>query len=859
MQLPPPGPRGAALPIAEVRTPVPRSTRHRALAAVIATYLLAAAVTVPVAQLAPRHGWIALHLLLLGAATNAIVVFSRHFAQALLHARGGSERAATVRLCVLNTGVVGVLLGVSLPAVPVLAVGGALVVAAVLAHVASLVRMQRRATLSGRLGVVVGFYVAAGIALSVGGVAGALLGAGVAGSAERHAALHLGHVHLNLLGWVGLTVVGTTFMLWPAVLRTKMAEDAARVAKRVLVVTILGVAATAGGLLVGFEPVAVAGLITYAVGVLWSLVPAVRIARVKPPTSSAAFHLAAATAWLLISVAVDVVAVWRGQDAAMRAVDLLVPVLALGFVAQVLVAGMSFLVPVTVGGGPAGNRRLTAVLETGWPARIVLANTGLALLALPLPSPADAFGWALALVGLGSFAPLLATALVRSRTAATAAPPVVPAQPVPAVPGRRPFLPASGLLVAVAVLGLVTTGTWPQQAATATSGDSAGSHVVQVELGEMLVRPAVITVPKGERVVLEVRNTGTVRHDLRLASGAATPLLSTGQSASLVVGPLDRSTSAWCTVAGHRQAGMTLRIEVGDAPASAPAGAPVTDEPGPDWQPYDPTLAPAPDGQVHDVTLEVVEADVDVAPGVRQRMWTFGGSVPGPVLRGRVGDVFHVRLVNSGSLPHSVDLHASQVSPDRMMRSIEPGGELVYSFRAERAGAWLYHCGTMPVLQHVGMGMYGAVVIDPPDLTPVDRELLLVQSEVYLGEQGAVPEMEPMVAADYDLVAFNGYAHQYDHAPVEVTAGERVRIWVVDAGPSASSAFHVVGTQFDTVYREGSYLLRPSDSGGAQVLDLAPAQGGFVELVVPEPGRYPMISHRLADAARGAAGALVAR
>ncbi len=103
-----------------------------------------------------------------------------------------------------------------------------------------------------------------------------------------------------------------------------------------------------------------------------------------------------------------------------------------------------------------------------------------------------------------------------------------------------------------------------------------------------------------------------------------------------------------------------------------------------------------------------------------------------------------------------------------------------------------------------------------------------------------------------------GAADQYARAPVRVRAGDRVRIWVVAAGPSQSSAFHVVGAQFDTVYEEGRYALRPDDPGGAQVLDVPPGAGGFAELVVPEAGTYPMVSHRLADAARGATGLLVA-
>lgn len=840
-----------ALPIVETAEASPRRDRHRLLAAVIGGYLLTALLTVPVADLAPLHGWIALHLLLLGSATNAVFVFSRHFAQALLHTRAASERAAHVRLVVLNLGVVGVLVGVSLPANPLLAVGGTLVVCAVLSHVVSLVRMQRAAVLKGRLGVVVGFYVAAGLALSAGGVLGALLGAGY-GSPDVHTAIYLAHVHLNLLGWLGLTVVGTCFMLWPAVLRTRMADDAPLVARRVLVLMSAAVAVTALGFLLRVQVAAVLGLAAAAAAVLWSFVPTVRVARVKPPRTSSALHLAAASGWLLAALVVDLVVTAQGLDGALRAAGTLVPVLALGFVAQVLVAALTFLVPVLLGGGPVGNRRLTALLESGWTARLLVGNTGVLLLALPLPDPATAVGWALGVVGLGAFVPLLAVALVRSRR---------PFAPMTAPAPRPALVPPLALLTVVALLGLVGTGSWPAAPAAAVPGDAV---VVQVALEEFAVVPAVVTVPEGARVVLEVRNAGAVRHDLRLDGGRATPLLGPGDSARLDLGAVTEDTTAWCTVGGHKQAGMTLQLVVGEAApvdghahGHGQAPAPRTDAPVA-APAYDPVLAPAPGGRVHDVTLRVTEASLEVAPGVQQTMWTFGGTVPGPVLRGKVGDVFHVRLVNAGSLPHSIDFHASRVPPDEVMRSIEPGEELVYSFRAENAGAWLYHCGTSPLLQHVAMGMYGVVVIDPPDLPAVDTELVLVQSDLYLGEDGGVPSMEPLEKGDYDLVGFNGRADQYAASPIRVSAGERVRVWVVDAGPSAPSAFHVVGTQFDTVWKEGAYVLRPGGGGAAQVLDLAPAQGGFVEMVLPEPGSYPMVSHRLADAARGATGVLLA-
>jgi nitrite reductase (NO-forming) len=253
----------------------------------------------------------------------------------------------------------------------------------------------------------------------------------------------------------------------------------------------------------------------------------------------------------------------------------------------------------------------------------------------------------------------------------------------------------------------------------------------------------------------------------------------------------------------------------------------------------------------------VTEVEQEVAPGVRQTRWTFGGTAPGPVLRGRVGDQFIVTLVNDGSIGHSIDFHAGALAPDRPMRTIAPGEELEYRFTATRAGIWMYHCSTMPMSMHIANGMFGAVIIDPPDLAPVDREFVLVQSESYLGPQGGTADADAIAAGDHDLVSFNGYPMQYGHWPIEVGVGERVRMWVLAAGPNVGSAFHVVGGQFDTVYREGGYDLTPS-SGGSQVLGLFPAQGGFVEFALPEAGHYPFVSHVMSDAEKGAHGVLVA-
>ncbi|HIY41624.1 MAG TPA: nitrite reductase, partial [Candidatus Nocardiopsis merdipullorum] len=147
----------------------------------------------------------------------------------------------------------------------------------------------------------------------------------------------------------------------------------------------------------------------------------------------------------------------------------------------------------------------------------------------------------------------------------------------------------------------------------------------------------------------------------------------------------------------------------------------------------------------------------------------------------------------------------------------------------------------------------GAVIIDPPDLTEADHEYVLVQGELYLDEPGGPEQTAQIRAGQPDGWMFNGTAAGYEHAPLTADVGERVRIWVVAAGPTSGTSFHVVGSRFDTVYKEGAYLLRPDD-GGAQSLDLAPAQGGFVETVFPEAGNYPFVDHDLRHAEAGAHG-----
>ncbi len=396
----------------------PRAVWHTATGAVVAAYLLAAAVAVTAHKLVPVPEWLALHLLVLGAATNAVFIWSRFFAQALLHARPGSTRLVVARLVILNAGVAAALAGVSGGLPPLAVTGAALVVSAVLAHAASLLAMIRASPLAGPLSVVAWYYVAAGAALAVGGTLGGVLAAGPVRSPGLDAALVLAHAQVNLLGWLGLAIIGTQFMLWPMVLRTRMSENAPRAGRCVLALTAGGLAVTVAALLAsphlgGAMWLAAAGMAAYLAGAALSLAPAVQEMRAKPPRTAAAWALLAGNIWLIAALAGDTAALAAGIRAAGQVLDrLLIPVLGVGVVAQVLAGALTFLLPVTVGGGPVGNRRLAAILEGGWRIRAVLGNAGvLALVTLPGGGWPRIAAWAAVLAGFATFPLLVGAAL----------------------------------------------------------------------------------------------------------------------------------------------------------------------------------------------------------------------------------------------------------------------------------------------------------------------------------------------------------------------------------------------------------------------------------------------------------------
>jgi hypothetical protein len=162
----------------------------------------------------------------------------------------------------------------------------------------------------------------------------------------------------------------------------------------------------------------------------------------------------------------------------------------------------------------------------------------------------------------------------------------------------------------------------------------------------------------------------------------------------------------------------------------------------------------------------------------------------------------------------------------------------------------MYHCATAPILMHTSAGMMGMMVVKPRTLAPVDKELWLTQEEFYLGKPGKPADMDKMTAGTPDAFGFNGYAAQYKAHPITVRKNEKIRMYVLDAGPSKWSAFHVIGTVFDKTVVEGTV------GHDSQTINLAPSQGGWVEFTLDQEGNYPFVSHSFGDMSKGAVGIL---
>lgn len=276
---------------------------------------------------------------------------------------------------------------------------------------------------------------------------------------------------------------------------------------------------------------------------------------------------------------------------------------------------------------------------------------------------------------------------------------------------------------------------------------------------------------------------------------------------------------------------------------------------------YDATLAPASDAPIKEFVIPITDDTIEISKGVKYVGWTFGGTVPGPTIRVRQGDLVRVTVVNKTKTPHSIDFHSARIPANVAYRMIVPNDSIKFEFVARDAGAYMVHCGTPPVTLHIMQGMYFPIIVDPKGGwgTKADKEFVLVQSEFYVATDSVThahnPDMKAAMAKSASYVSFNGRAFQYKDTPLRVDVGDRVRFFVVNAGPSFRSDFHVVGAIFDRVYPDGN----PRNVLENVQTWTIPAGGGAVFETIFEKnasgeGIYPFVTHAFADAERGAVG-----
>jgi nitrite reductase (NO-forming) len=297
-----------------------------------------------------------------------------------------------------------------------------------------------------------------------------------------------------------------------------------------------------------------------------------------------------------------------------------------------------------------------------------------------------------------------------------------------------------------------------------------------------------------------------------------------------------------------------LTSYAGAAPANAAAL-------GAAHKPFPAALPAAPAGPVANVDLVLKDVTVQIAPGVKYSAWAWAGGAPGPIIHVRQGQLVHITLTNKGAIPHSVDFHAARVAPDKAFRDVMPGTSVSYTFRANDPGVFMYHCGTKPVLMHIANGMYGAIVVEPKPgvLPPAAKNYVLVASEWYLSSDGlkspAQFNMDKAHARMPDWMTFNGYAGQYVAHPLTAKPGELVRFWVVDAGPSIDTDFHIVGTVLNTAYPFAD--MHPAHAlHDVQTVTVPAGGGGVFDVKIDKRGLYPFVSHAFAAVDQGQVGLL---
>lgn len=376
----------------------------------------------------------------------------------------------------------------------------------------------------------------------------------------------------------------------------------------------------------------------------------------------------------------------------------------------------------------------------------------------------------------------------------------------------------------------------------------------------------VLKADPGDVVQIVLVNGQAVEHDLRIDEfGVSTgSVKQPGEQKAITFQVTENGLYAYyCTVPGHRAAGMEGFLQVGEVTAdSGPQGASIV---------RNPADLPGPIGnrgpELVQVTLTAQEVLGQLADGTTYTYFTFNGAVPGPFIRAKLGDTVELTLNNEtgDEFIHSIDLHAvSGPGGGAVYTSVQPGESKTFTFKALKPGIFVYHCATPSIPHHISSGMYGLILIEPQGgLPPVDREFYVMQGEIYTDKPFGTPghmafDHQAMLNEEPEYFVFNGAAAGLaaDENALRANVGESVRIYIGVGGPNFTSSFHVIGEIFDRVYPFGSFTAAPLTD--VQTISIAPGGAWAVEFTLDVPGRYILVDHALSRLERGLVGFLYA-
>lgn len=361
--------------------------------------------------------WLTVHLLLLGAVTNAIVTWSDHFVSSLLWARSQNRTRQMSVITLLNVGIIGVLFSVSARIHWLVFLTASLVGGVIIYYLYGMTSLMKKA-LNKKFKNVIAYYQCAGLMILIGIVLGAI----DATKDDKDAwqpRIALAHLHANLLGWVDLTIIGTLVTLWPTVLRTQMRDDAIAKAKLGLKFLLTGILLCIFGSLSNQPLILAIGLIAYLFGAVIALLPSALLLRRRLPDRSSSWMLFTGATGLAVLLVGDIYLsiLKHDSEGILTGIESHLLLVFTLWLLPILLGALTYLLPVVLGRGPVQNRKLESILNFGWYWRIFLLPIS-SLLQI-LPNKFHMMGQIVAAVAVGLFLALTLLAMRKSRVVTT--------------------------------------------------------------------------------------------------------------------------------------------------------------------------------------------------------------------------------------------------------------------------------------------------------------------------------------------------------------------------------------------------------------------------------------------------------